>query len=241
MTTSQPATGKRGRLFWVPAPQYFNLNQCCRVIHEAYPDNYGIYLVGSALVRRDYRDVDVRMILGDEDFAARFGSANRPDMNAAWSLTCSSIACWLSLQTGLPVDFQIQQMTSANEEFPRKDGFERHHLGLFTRPNPPDYSKDAPQLMQPAASQLTGICDSCGASDVPLTVVNQRGIAGWAVCSEGCKAESKADERGGACDHKVNWIYAASGNVYVCSGCGDEMPITTEEARKLPYDPSAGR
>ncbi len=137
-----PALGARKRLFWVPAPQYFNLNLCCRVIHDAYPNNYGIYLVGSALVRRDYRDVDVRMILGDEEFAALFGSANRPDMNALWSLTCSSIACWLGVQTGLPIDFQIQQMTSANEEFPRKDGFERHHLGQFVRPNPPDYSKD---------------------------------------------------------------------------------------------------
>jgi hypothetical protein len=140
---AEPALGMRKRLFWVPAPQYFNLNQCCRVIHDAYPDNYGIYLVGSALVRRDYRDVDVRMILGDSDFGALFGSANRPDMNALWSLTCSSIACWLRVQTDLPVDFQIQQMTSANAEFPRKDGFERHHLGMFTRPNPPDYGKDS--------------------------------------------------------------------------------------------------
>jgi hypothetical protein len=47
-----------------------------------------------------------------------------------------------------------------------------------------------------------------------------------------------AQEARGACDHQVKWLYAASGNVYVCSACGDEMPITAAEARKLPYDPA---
>jgi ribosomal protein L40E len=52
------------------------------------------------------------------------------------------------------------------------------------------------------------------------------------------KPTPSAQEARGACDHQVKWLYAASGNVYVCSACGDEMPITAAEARKLPYDPA---
>lgn len=94
---------------------------------------------------------------------------------------------------------------------------------------------EPPQLMQPAASTrmhdepvATGRrCSACHA----VGPCEHRPASSW----------PKAEERGGAaCNHQMNWIYVASGNVYVCSGCGDEMPITADAARKLPYDPSAG-
>lgn len=132
------------RLCWVPAPAFFNLNACCFLINQAHPESYGVYLVGSCLRKRDYRDVDVRMILGDADFERWFpGSAGRPDMNALWSLMCTSISCWLQAQTGLPVDFQIQQQTAANAEFSQKNGHARHHIGLYLRPTPRDYAQSA--------------------------------------------------------------------------------------------------
>ncbi len=125
------------RVNWVPAPQYFNLNAACAVITQAYCTCP--YLVGSALKRRDFRDVDIRLILQDEEFDARFpGAGGRPDLHALWALTCSSIAVWLQMQSGLPIDFQIQRMTQANEEY----GLEaRHPIGIFvTIPNPPSYT-----------------------------------------------------------------------------------------------------
>lgn len=83
------------------------------------------YLVGSVLRRSDYRDVDVRLILFDEDYDRRF-PPGRDDTPALWSLLCLSISTWLQQQTGLPVDFQIQRMSEANEQY---DGY-RHALGI---------------------------------------------------------------------------------------------------------------
>lgn len=133
------------RLCWVPAPALFNLNMACALINESF-DGYDCYLVGSALQKRDYRDVDVRLILRDEVWDRLFGSElpGRPDMNPLWSLMCSSISVWLQTQTGLPVDFQIQRATQANEEFGTdKPEHSRHHLGMFLKTplaTPRDYA-----------------------------------------------------------------------------------------------------
>lgn len=142
MTEEAPSAKEKWRGNYVPAPAMFNLNACCRLINDAL-GHYGCYLVGSSLVKRDYRDVDVRFIMGDEEFDQLFPGAHAGGpllMNARWSLMCTSISTWLRQQTGLPVDFQIQRMTQANEEFGRSTGCERHPLGLFLQlsANPAD-------------------------------------------------------------------------------------------------------
>ncbi len=68
------------------------------------------YLVGSALTSADYRDVDVRVILDDPDHAALAGILKVSSLNVAVSL-------WGQKATGLPIDFQVQQMTEANRDF----------------------------------------------------------------------------------------------------------------------------
>lgn len=70
------------------------------------------HLVGTAQTGGDYRDVDVRTILRDEDFDALIGNDAH-----LWSVLSFLIGDWLSRQTGLPVDYQIQRMTEANERF----------------------------------------------------------------------------------------------------------------------------
>lgn len=98
------------RVNYLPAPAYFKLNQAIAIVNKAFDErgSYGCYLVGSCLIRRDFRDVDVRIIMAGEAFDAMFpGATDRPDLNAYWSLTCVTIADWLSGQTGLPIDFQI--------------------------------------------------------------------------------------------------------------------------------------
>lgn len=105
------------RANWLPAPHYFNLNHACRLVNDSFGD-FGCYLVGSSLERRDFRDVDVRFIMGDEAFDRLFRAVDGKAgwTNALWSLMCSSISEWLSKQSGLPVDFQIQRQTQANAE-----------------------------------------------------------------------------------------------------------------------------
>jgi hypothetical protein len=119
--------GRGDRANYLPAPEYFLLNQACLAVHSGL-GGFGCYLVGSSLVRRDYRDVDVRYILDDERFDALFpGAAGQPQLNALWSLMCSSIALLLKQQTGLPIDFQIQRQTDANAKFSGP----RSALGIF--------------------------------------------------------------------------------------------------------------
>lgn len=120
------------RANYIAAPHYFMLNMACRSLTEAF--GYNVYLVGSSLERRDYRDVDVRCILDDAEYARLFpGLTGNPSLNAMWSLMCSSISLYLSQQSGLPVDFQIQQQTEANAGNPKG---KRHALGIFLEPRP---------------------------------------------------------------------------------------------------------
>lgn len=74
------------------------------------------YHVGSSLKTKDWRDVDVRLILPDAEFAARFGEhAQHTDARlAAITLAFSALG---SQMTGLPIDFQIQSVSHANGEY----------------------------------------------------------------------------------------------------------------------------
>lgn len=144
---NEPAAPHKGRANYVAAPGFYNLNQACRLVNDAFGGSFGCYLVGSSLERRDYRDVDVRCILEDEAFDRLFRV--RPQdaesgvagwLNPLWSLMCTSISLWLSQQTGLPVDFQIQRQTQANAQHPGK---KRSALGIFL-----DYPGERPSDLE---------------------------------------------------------------------------------------------
>lgn len=121
------------RANYLGAPEAFLLNEACRTLTDAFGPH--LYLVGSCLERRDYRDVDIRCILPDEEFDHLFPGAHDVNygLNALWSVICSSISLWLSKHTGLPIDFQIQRRTEANKKY---DG-QRAAIGMFLeRPAP---------------------------------------------------------------------------------------------------------
>lgn len=101
---------------YIGAPAVFRLELACQHICDAY-DSRGCYLVGSSLERQDWRDVDVRLIMDDEDFATAFPNVEGRnwEQDSKWLLTIASVSTWLSHQTGLPIDFQIQPQTHANE------------------------------------------------------------------------------------------------------------------------------
>ena len=93
---------------YLSPPDFHRLNWACVPIREAFGDPP--YLVGSALTRPDYRDVDLRLILDDERHEQLFGDAS-PRLRLF--LGCA-ISDWLARMTGLPIDFQFQSMTEAN-------------------------------------------------------------------------------------------------------------------------------
>jgi hypothetical protein len=71
---------------------------------------------GARLNKGQWRDVDVRLILDDERFKTEFGDPNDLHRNAKWVATCLAWSAFGRQLTGLPIDFQIQQMTKANKE-----------------------------------------------------------------------------------------------------------------------------
>lgn len=81
------------------------------------------YLVGSATRGREFRDVDVRVMLWPDDWERVFpgctptGSAAEHDRG--WRAICAAFSAWGRLRTGLPIDFQVQHADRANE---REDG-----------------------------------------------------------------------------------------------------------------------
>ena len=122
---AEPAQ-QRHKANHVGAPAIFLLDRECQTINDAF-GGFGCYLVGSAIERADRRDIDVRLIMEDEEFAREFPRAGRNwEHDPKWLLLTVSIAAHLSRATGLPVDFQIQPQTHANE---RHSG-PRHALGM---------------------------------------------------------------------------------------------------------------
>jgi hypothetical protein len=83
------------------------------------------YHVGSSLRATltgegEWRDVDVRLILPDDEFDALFPNHNhrQPSLcDLRWALLCDALSGQAHQATGLPVDFQIQRLTEANAEF----------------------------------------------------------------------------------------------------------------------------
>jgi hypothetical protein len=123
MTTSKPrTTGAIG----VGMPAVLHLNAFGREINEAF--GHIPYLVGSAAIGKTWRDVDVRLMLPDDEFDALF-----PNHTAAthadgkWALLCAAISELGRIRTGLPIDFQIQRTSEANELY----GGVRQALGLY--------------------------------------------------------------------------------------------------------------
>jgi hypothetical protein len=128
------ATGHKAN--HIGAPAVFKLEEAIRPVCSAFGAYEGVggcYLVGSALVRPDWRDVDVRLILDDDAFMAEFPdcySVNHYEHNARWLLLTVSISEYLSLRTGLPIDFQIQPQSVANARHAVSDGHGRSAIGL---------------------------------------------------------------------------------------------------------------
>ena len=115
---------------------FFLLDEACKPIKQAFPE-HGPYLVGTAAEGKTFRDVDVRLILADDRYD-RLAEAVTPVGMAFLGL---SIGEYLASRTGLPIDFQIQRMTEANEQHGTGKGTCRNPLGRRSLLN---YEGDCP-------------------------------------------------------------------------------------------------
>lgn len=113
----------KGRTDLLTTTELYHLDVACRVIHKAF--GRPPYLVGTAGVggADTYRDVDVRLMLDDAEFATVCPTRER------WELLCLSIGTYLRERTGLPIDFQIQQASIASERYSGP----RNPLGMSRR------------------------------------------------------------------------------------------------------------
>ena len=116
---------------YLTTTQYFKLDNACRPLWNALPSGAGIYLVGSVLRKPDWRDVDIRAILEDAEFDRFFPVVDKWQENALWKIVCISISNYLSSVTDLPIDFQIQRQSQANQKYSSHDGHHRNAIGLF--------------------------------------------------------------------------------------------------------------
>lgn len=105
----------------VGMPAYLYLEEFGSQVWAAF--GYPPYHVGSSLTTKsDWRDVDVRLILPDDEYEALgLGKPNMPYRNGKWVALCLAFSALGRQMTGLPIDFQIQQQTRANEEYARAD------------------------------------------------------------------------------------------------------------------------
>lgn len=91
------------------------------------------YHVGSSLMGKQWRDVDVRLILPDEEYERmRLGDPKNPHLNSKWVSLVMAYSALGKAMTGLPIDFQIQQQSYANEHYPGKE-HTRSALGILAR------------------------------------------------------------------------------------------------------------
>lgn len=112
----------------VGMPAALHLEAFGREIDDAF--GHLPYLVGSAAVSKTWRDVDVRLILPDDEFDALFPAHTIPArLDGRWGLMCAAISELARQRTGLPVDFQIQRASTANDRYPGP----RHALGIHDR------------------------------------------------------------------------------------------------------------
>ena len=100
--------------------QLWRLSHAVRPVEEAF-GSY-VWLVGSVLIKQDWRDVDLRVILADAEYGRMFLSLV-PDVDGMQiglldqfrMLVQTSISSLLRQSTGLPIDFQVQSETEASQ------------------------------------------------------------------------------------------------------------------------------
>ena len=78
-------------------------------LREHFPNAIGLLHVGSSLLRRDYRDVDVRVVLADDEYDQLKAIINPQVLAVALSV-------WGQRYTRLPIDCQVQRFSDQKDD-----------------------------------------------------------------------------------------------------------------------------
>lgn len=97
------------RSYFVTKSQHFMLNNWGEQLAELFNGNCA-YHVGSSLERRDWFDIDVRILLEPQQYRHLKETMNLDVLDAI-------VSQWGATVTGLPIDFQIQDRDEANNEY----------------------------------------------------------------------------------------------------------------------------
>ena len=107
---SRKAASPKTKGCYLSTLELHELDEACAPFLSAFGEHP--YLVGSAGLRSDFRDVDVRLILADDEYDALFA-----ERKGLWALLSRLGSTYLRVRTGLPVDFQVQRRTEANAKY----------------------------------------------------------------------------------------------------------------------------
>lgn len=102
------ATETRKRCSYLTPHELRRLDWACHPIAKRFDDLP--YLVGSCMQREDFRDIDIRLILPDEQLAAMTGGNQERHylLNVAFTTFIESM-----VRLRKPIDFQFQSATEA--------------------------------------------------------------------------------------------------------------------------------
>lgn len=114
----------------VGMPGWIKLNQFGFLLREAFPGETP-YLVGTAAQGKEWRDVDVRIMLGARAWNRLVGKDEKVCRGVYYGGRAGAFALAFSTlgqeMTGLPIDFQLQKQGWANKVYATGP---RHALGV---------------------------------------------------------------------------------------------------------------
>lgn len=98
-------------------PAFMHLEQFGSYAWDAF--GHAPFLVGSSLSSSQWRDVDVRLMLPDEEYDALIGPSpgGMERANGKWAALCMAFSALGQQMTGLPIDFQIQRQSDTNAKY----------------------------------------------------------------------------------------------------------------------------
>ena len=109
------------RVMYLSVEELWRLSNACRPIEDAF-GGHNVWIVGSCLDRANYRDVDLRVILPDDEYtkmfhATKYGVDGMSTglFDQFLMLIQTSISAMLRETTRLPIDFQVQSQTESNQ------------------------------------------------------------------------------------------------------------------------------
>lgn len=134
-------------------PACIHLDIFAHAVRQCFGEQ--VYLVGSATRGKDWRDVDVVVMIDDARWEGMFGT-HWVDCNWRWSIMCAAFSALGKQMTNLPIDFKVQPIRQANDK--HKD---RPRLAIGTRLSQPEnfYDQVYDQLLRNVKNDATYVDD----------------------------------------------------------------------------------